>query len=81
MKRLLTTLTTSMSQLKQSPVKVLEEAKGEPVAVLNRNKTVAYLVPADAVEPVDYVALEDCEHLIDAVISDNAVALDNLKDR
>jgi len=39
--------TASISELKESPMKVLDEAAGQPVAILNRNQTVFYCVPPD----------------------------------
>lgn len=40
----------SISDLKKNPSAVIEAADGFPVAVLNRNKPAAYLVPAKAWE-------------------------------
>ena len=40
----------SVSDLKKSPSGVMAEASGEPVAVLNKNRVVAYMVPAAAYE-------------------------------
>jgi antitoxin StbD len=37
-------LTVSISELKQNPEKVVEEAHGQPVAVLNHNRPVFYTV-------------------------------------
>ena len=50
MNTILANYTTSISELKKSPTKVLNDAHGEPVAILNRNTTEAYLVPAKAFE-------------------------------
>jgi antitoxin StbD len=35
-----------LTQLKSNPMGVLEEGQGAPVAILNRNKTAFYAVPA-----------------------------------
>jgi len=40
----------SVSQLKKSPSAVMEDAKGGAVAVLNHNRVVAYMVPAEIYE-------------------------------
>jgi hypothetical protein len=48
MKTLLTKKSISITELRQ-PAKVLKCTGTTPVAILNRNTVVAYLVPADAV--------------------------------
>ncbi|MFI4938299.1 MAG: type II toxin-antitoxin system Phd/YefM family antitoxin [Candidatus Berkiellales bacterium] len=40
-------LSVSISELKKSPTAALKHAKGSPVAILNHNVPMAYLVPAD----------------------------------
>jgi antitoxin StbD len=40
----------SISDLKKNPSAVIEAAEGFPVAILNRNRPAAYLVPAAAWE-------------------------------
>lgn len=40
----------SVSELKKSPSAVIEDAKGMAVAVLNHNRVMAYMVPADTYE-------------------------------
>lgn len=42
----------SVSELKKSPSAVLYDAKGMPVAVLNHNRVMAYMVPADTYEAI-----------------------------
>lgn len=37
--------TASISELKKSPAKIIKEAKGEAVAILNHNAPTAYLIP------------------------------------
>lgn len=51
METLLTQKSISITELRE-PAKVLERAGATPVAVLNRNTVVAYLVPADAVNVI-----------------------------
>ncbi len=51
---------TSISELKKNPSAVIEAAEGAPVAILNRNKPAAYLVPAKAWEEI-MDRLEDAE--------------------
>ena len=42
------TLSISISELKKSPMALLNKANGEPIAILNHNKPAAYLIPAIA---------------------------------
>ena len=51
---------TSISELKKNPSAVIEAAEGGPVAILNRNKPAAYLIPAKAWEAI-MDRLEDAE--------------------
>ncbi len=69
MTRILANYTVSISELKKSPSSVIENAKGESVAILNHNKPSAYLVPSELyekmVEIIDeyYLAKEVKERL------------------
>lgn len=49
MQAVLTNLAVSMSELKKNPAKVVRDAGGEPVAVLNHNKPAFYMI-----DPVMY---------------------------
>ena len=40
----------SISELKKNPSALIEQADGEPIAILNHNKPTAYLIPADTYE-------------------------------
>lgn len=42
----------SISELKKNPSAVIAAAQGFPLAILNRNRPAAYLVPADAWEAI-----------------------------
>ncbi len=42
--------TASITELKRNPQAVINEAKGEPIALLNHNRTTAYIVPAETYE-------------------------------
>lgn len=46
MKSILADQSVSISELKANPSAVIEQAEGQPVALLNHNKPVAYIVPA-----------------------------------
>ncbi|WP_027993641.1 type II toxin-antitoxin system Phd/YefM family antitoxin [Sinorhizobium meliloti] len=50
MQRVEASVAVSVSDLKKSPTAVMGEAQGETVAVLNHNRVMAYLVPADVYE-------------------------------
>ncbi len=58
--RILTEVTTSISELKANPMKVALSADGEPVAVLKRNKPAFYCIPAKTYESLmDYIEDRD----------------------
>jgi len=54
------TQSVGISALKLNPTAVIESADGRAVAILNRNKPVAYLLPADQYEAL-LDRLEDYE--------------------
>ena len=54
------TQSVGISALKLNPTAVIESADGRAVAILNRNKPVAYLLPADQYETL-LDRLEDYE--------------------
>jgi len=49
MEMLLANYTTTISELKKSPSKIIKEAS-EPVAILNHNKPTAYIIPSKTYE-------------------------------
>lgn len=40
----------SISELKKNPTKLINEADGKPIAILNHNTAAAYLIPVDTFE-------------------------------
>lgn len=50
MQRVEATLSASISDLRRSPSSVVEAANGEAVAILNHNRVMAYIVPAETYE-------------------------------
>jgi antitoxin StbD len=50
MQRVAAGIAVSVSDLKKNPTAVVEEANGAPVAILNHNRVMAYMVPAEAFE-------------------------------
>lgn len=71
MQAVLAKKSVSVSTLKKSPTDVVRKSKGDPVAVLNHNQVMAYLVPREAYE-------EMMERLDDAKL--NAIAGTRMKD-
>lgn len=63
MQRVEANIAVSVSDLKKSPSAVMESAAGEAVAVLNHNRVMAYMVPAEVyeamIERLDDLALAD----------------------
>lgn len=73
MHHILADYSTSITDLKRNPNTLLAEAHGMPIAILNHNKPVAYLVPADAYE-VMMDTLED-KKLVEIIVArENAIA-------
>lgn len=62
MENILARASIGISELKINPTATIEKAEG-PVAILNRNKPVAYLVPARAWEAI-------CERLDDLELAE-----------
>ncbi len=50
MEQVLSNYTASISELKKSPTKIIKQAKGESIAILNHNSVSSYLVPARVYE-------------------------------
>ncbi len=50
MKTILANCSVSISELKVNPSALIEQAEGEPIAILNHNKPTAYLIPAETYE-------------------------------
>ncbi|MGY2138128.1 type II toxin-antitoxin system Phd/YefM family antitoxin [Pseudomonas reactans] len=50
MQSVLADLAVSVSELKKNPSAVMSSAHGGPVAVLNHNRVMGYMVPADVFE-------------------------------
>lgn len=50
MRQILADCSASISELKKNPTALLNEADGSAIAILNHNKPVAYLVPAQTYE-------------------------------
>jgi antitoxin StbD len=75
--RTLANTTASITELKKNPTQVLRKGEGQPVAILNRNQTVFYCVPADLYERLLDLA-EDVElnAIADSRFSDGRQAVE-----
>lgn len=60
MRQILADFSVSISELKKNPSALLSQSSGSPIAVLNHNKPVAYLIPAETYEALMRV-IEDYE--------------------
>ena len=52
MKTVLANCSASISELKKNPSALIDEAEGEPLAILNHNRPTAYLIPAETYEAI-----------------------------
>lgn len=52
--------TASITEFKKNPQALIDAAQGEAIALLNRNRTTAYIVPPDVYERLLQIA-EDLE--------------------
>ena len=57
---ILADISAGISELKKNPMAILEQGEGAPIAILNRNEPVFYMVPAAAYEAL-LDKLEDLE--------------------
>lgn len=60
MEHLLTNKTASLTEFRDTK-KVIEQAGGKPVAILNRNQLAGYFVPASAVGKLSYAPAKEGE--------------------
>lgn len=60
MQNIFADVTVSVSELKKNPTAVMADAQGKPVAVLNHNRVMGYMVPAELYEAM-MERLEDIE--------------------
>lgn len=84
MKSLFERRAPTISELKANPNKVLSQANGEPVVILNHDKPWAYIVPVDTFEQMrdqleDYQLLQEAhQRMEDKTVS---VTIDELRAR
>lgn len=83
MTRLLTNEIATMTEMRE-PQKVLDRAKGRPVAVMKNSKLVGYFVPAEAVaEPGSHrvATLDEVMEALEATRENAQPVLDYLRDK
>ena len=76
MKPILANYTASISELKNSPVELLQQAGDEAIAILNDNVTSAYLIPShiyeNMIEIIDEYQLKE---QVKGRLEDNEVSI------
>ena len=83
MQTILANYTASITELKKSPTKILEEAGNEPIAILNHNSPSAYLVPSAYYEKImeivdDYYLAQDVKERLNDGEESIRVNIDDL---
>lgn len=73
--------TASLTDLRD-PMKVIEAAGDEPIAIMNRNQVVGYFVPeAKTHVSFSYVTREEFDRLLPEVLAEEKEVLEYLKDK
>ena len=83
MNTILSNYSASITELKKSPTKLIEEAGNEVIAILNHNVPSAYLVPSAHYEKImdivdDYYLAKDVKERLNDSESSIRVSLDEL---
>ena len=74
---ILSNLVASVSELKKHPMQVINEAKGEPIAILNRNQPVFYCISPDLFELLmDKFEDEELSQIIKTRSHENEIEVD-----
>jgi len=66
MQQISATQVASISELKKNPTKLINDAAGKPVAILNHNTATAYLIPVETFEKM--LDLID-DHALTAIVN------------
>ncbi len=73
MQTLLATQVASISELKRNPTKLINNAHGRPVAILNHNTAAAYLIPVAMFEMLMELVDDNVLHqIVEQRLSDNS---------
>lgn len=83
MQKIHATQAASISELKQNPSRLIADAAGKPVVILNHNTVAAYLIPAETFEMLlDYLDEADLKNTVQSRLEDGSkpikVNLDDL---
>lgn len=83
MNTILANYTASITELKKSPTKLLDEAGDEVIAILNHNVPSAYLVPSDYYEKImdivdDYYLAQELEKRLNTNEENIRINIDDL---
>ena len=74
---ILSDIIASVSELKKHPMQVIKQAKGKPVAILNRNQPVFYCIPPAIYEAlVEKLEDEELVKIINARAGDREIEVD-----
>jgi len=75
------TKTASLTDLRD-PMKVIEAAGDDTVAIMNRNKVIGYFVPESRTNvSYSYISRAEFEQLLPEVLEEEKEVLDYLKDK
>ena len=76
MQTLLATQVASISELKKNPSKLINDAHGKPIAILNHNTAAAYLIPVATFEMLmELVDDNALRHLVTQRFADGATSI------
>lgn len=83
MRQVFADFSVSISELKKNPSSLLAQASGSPIAVLNHNRPVAYLIPGETYEALmDMIEDYELGKLVEERLGDKSqavtVSLDDL---
>ena len=72
MQALLATQVASISEFKKNPSKLIQQAGGQPIAILNHNIAAAYLIPVNLFERLmELVEDNDLQDIVAARLADD----------
>ena len=70
MQTLLAQHVASISELKKNPTKLIKDACGQPIAILNHNTAAAYLIPVETYEKLmDLVDDNELQKIVEQRLS------------
>lgn len=67
----------SVTELKKNPSALVDNAQGSPVAIMNHNRPMAYLIPAETYEAMlEYLEDQELVTMIEARKSERPIKVD-----